>query len=49
MAARMCVDQLAHVPLSFPTYAGVLGLVAAQAARGLNLKVDWQASQFLDQ
>jgi len=49
MAARMPVDDLAQVPLSFPTYAGVLGLVAAQAARKLNLKVDWQAGQFLDQ
>jgi dihydrolipoamide dehydrogenase len=49
MAARMRVDDLADVPLSFPTYAGVLGLVAAQAARNLNLKAGWQASQFLDQ
>jgi len=48
MAARMRVDDLAQVPLSFPTYAGVLGLVAAQAARILNLTVDWQASQFVD-
>ena len=49
MAARMRVDHLAQVPLSFPTYAGVLGIVAAQASRKLNLNVDWQASQFLDQ
>jgi dihydrolipoamide dehydrogenase len=33
MAGRMRVDDLAQVPLSFPTYAGVLGRVAAQAAR----------------
>jgi len=41
MSGRMRVDELAHVPLSFPTYAGVLGRVAAQAARRLNLKLDW--------
>jgi dihydrolipoamide dehydrogenase len=45
MAARMRVDDLAQVPLSFPTYAGVLGRVAALATRSLNLKLDWQASQ----
>lgn len=38
MAGRMRVDELAQVPLSFPTYAGVLGRVAAQAARLLNLQ-----------
>jgi pyruvate/2-oxoglutarate dehydrogenase complex dihydrolipoamide dehydrogenase (E3) component len=37
MAGRMRVDDLAQVPLSFPTYAGVLGRVAAQAARRLNI------------
>ena len=42
MTGRMRVDDLAQVPLSFPTYAGVLGRVAAQAARRLNLKLDWQ-------
>src|SRR5258705_2933345 len=41
-AAGMKVDDLARVPLSFPTYAGVLGRVAASAARQLNLKVSWQ-------
>ncbi|PWT94599.1 MAG: NAD(P)/FAD-dependent oxidoreductase [Blastocatellia bacterium] len=45
MAAHMRVDDLAQVPLSFPTYAGVLGRVAAQATHRLNLKLDWQASQ----
>lgn len=44
MAAGMPVDKLAHVPLSFPTYAGVLGRVAASITRRLNLNVDWQAS-----
>jgi dihydrolipoamide dehydrogenase len=41
----MRVDDLAQVPLSFPTYAGILGRVAASAARQLNLKVIWQAHQ----
>lgn len=45
MCGRMRVDDLAQVPLSFPTYAGVLGRVAAQATRRLNLQLDWQASQ----
>lgn len=45
MSGHMCVDDLARVPLSFPTYAGVLGRVAAQATRQLNLELDWQASQ----
>lgn len=45
MSGSMRVDDLAQVPLSFPTYAGVLGRVAAQATRKLNLKLDWQASQ----
>jgi dihydrolipoamide dehydrogenase len=37
MSAKMLVDKLAEVPLSFPTYAGVLGRVAAKATRMLNL------------
>jgi pyruvate/2-oxoglutarate dehydrogenase complex dihydrolipoamide dehydrogenase (E3) component len=37
MAGRMRVDDLAQVPLSFPTYAGVLGRVAAQAAQRLKV------------
>ena len=41
IAGRMRVDDLVQVPLSFPTYAGVLGRVAAQATRQLNLKLDW--------
>ena len=45
MSGRMRVDDLAQVPLSFPTYAGALGRVAAQATRLLNLKMEWQASQ----
>lgn len=42
MAARMNVDDLAHVPLSFPTYVGVLGRVAAIATRQLNFSVNTQ-------
>ena len=45
MAAGMRVDDLAQVPLSFPTYAGILGRVRQRAARQLNLKVSWQAHQ----
>jgi pyruvate/2-oxoglutarate dehydrogenase complex dihydrolipoamide dehydrogenase (E3) component len=45
MSGQMRVDDLAQVPISFPTYAGVLGRVAAQATRQLNLKLDWQANQ----
>jgi pyruvate/2-oxoglutarate dehydrogenase complex dihydrolipoamide dehydrogenase (E3) component len=45
IAAGMRVDDLAQVPLSFPTYTGILGRVAASAARQLNLKLTWQAHQ----
>lgn len=44
IAAGMRVDDLARVPLSFPTYAGALGRAAAKVTRELNLKVDWQGS-----
>lgn len=39
MAGKMRVDDLAQVPLSYPTYAGVLGRVAATVTRQLNLSV----------
>ena len=42
MAARMRVDDLARVPLSFPTYAGILGRAAYRAAKQLNLGVGGQ-------
>jgi dihydrolipoamide dehydrogenase len=45
MAAGMRVDDLARVPLSFPTYTGILGRVAASAARQLNLTVSWHAHE----
>ena len=40
MSGNMRVDDLARVPLSFPTYAGVLGRVAATISRQLNLNVN---------
>ncbi len=45
IAAGMPVDDLSRIPLSFPTYAGILGRVAASAARQLNLRVNWQAHE----
>ncbi|HEX5875478.1 MAG TPA: FAD-dependent oxidoreductase, partial [Pyrinomonadaceae bacterium] len=42
MAGGMRVDEFAQVPLSFPTYAGVLSRVAANATRQLNLSVPSQ-------
>ena len=45
MAANMRVDDLAQVPLSFPTYAGALGRVAAKVTRQLNLTINWQGSR----
>ena len=45
IAGGMRVDDLAQVPLSFPTYAGVLGRVSAIATRQLNLNVDWRVNQ----
>ena len=45
IAAGMRVDDLARVPLSFPTYAGALGRVAAKLTRELNLTIDWQGSR----
>ena len=44
ITAGMQIDELAHVPFSFPTYAGVLGRTAASITRRLNLNVDCPAS-----
>jgi dihydrolipoamide dehydrogenase len=44
MTAGMRVDELAHVPLSFPTYAGILGRAAAGVTRQLNPQNTWQVS-----
>lgn len=40
IAAGMRVDELARVPLSFPTYTGVLGRAAAIAARQFQVDAD---------
>ena len=48
MAGKLRVDDLAQVPLSFPTYGGVLGRVAAMITRQLNLKLDWQGNRAED-
>ena len=45
IAAGLRVDELARIPLSFPTYAGILARVAAGAARQLNSKAGWQSQQ----
>ncbi len=39
IAAGMRVDELARIPLSFPTYAGILARAAYRAAERLNLEV----------
>ena len=44
MSADMGVDSLSQVALSFPTYAGVLGRVAATLTRQLKLKMEWQGN-----
>jgi pyruvate/2-oxoglutarate dehydrogenase complex dihydrolipoamide dehydrogenase (E3) component len=45
IAARMRVDELAHVPLAFPTYTGNIAYAAADAARQLELDVSWHANR----
>jgi dihydrolipoamide dehydrogenase len=45
IASGMRVDDLAQVPLSFPTYAGILVRVAAKAAQQLRLKMNWVANE----
>jgi hypothetical protein len=39
------VDDLARIPLSYPTYAGILVSVAVKAAHDLGLKVGWQSHE----
>lgn len=46
MVAGMKVDKLARVPLSFPTYAGVLGRVAAKVTRELNLELNSSSCEY---
>jgi pyruvate/2-oxoglutarate dehydrogenase complex dihydrolipoamide dehydrogenase (E3) component len=48
IAAGLRVDDLAQIPLSFPTYTAILGRAAASAARQLNLAVTWRANQAED-
>jgi dihydrolipoamide dehydrogenase len=43
IAAGMCVDDLAQIPLAYPTYAGTLVRAAVMAAGQLGLSVGWQA------
>jgi pyruvate/2-oxoglutarate dehydrogenase complex dihydrolipoamide dehydrogenase (E3) component len=45
IAAGMRVHDLARVPLSFPTYAGILVRAAYRAAEQLNLGVSGQARE----
>jgi dihydrolipoamide dehydrogenase len=45
IAGEMRVDDLAAVPLSFPTYEGILVNAAATAARQLGLPVAWRVHQ----
>lgn len=48
MAAGMRVDDMAGVPLSFPTYAGILGRAAYRAAQRLDLEVGWRVHEVED-
>ena len=43
IAAGMRVEDLAGLPLSFPTYAGILGRAAASAAYQLNHEAGWRS------
>lgn len=45
LAAGMRVDELARIPLSYPTYAGILHRVAVKAAHELGLEVGWQSHE----
>jgi len=45
IAAGMRVDDLAQIPLAYPTYAGILVRAAVRAAGQLGLSVGWQAHQ----
>lgn len=45
IATKMRVDELAHVPLAFPTYSGNIAYAAADAARRLELDVSWHGNR----
>ena len=38
IASKLTVDELARMPLSYPTYTGILGLAAARAAHTLHAR-----------
>jgi dihydrolipoamide dehydrogenase len=41
----MRVDDLAQIPLAYPTYGAILARAALMAAGQLGLSVGWQAHQ----
>jgi len=41
----MRVDDLAQIPLAYPTYGAILARAAVMAAGQLGLSVGWQANQ----
>jgi hypothetical protein len=43
IAAGMRVDDLAQIPLAYPTYGAILARAAVMAAGQLGLSVGWQA------
>jgi dihydrolipoamide dehydrogenase len=43
--AGMRVEELARVPLAYPTYTGILAQVSVNAAHQLNPQVSWQEHQ----
>jgi dihydrolipoamide dehydrogenase len=45
IGARMRVDELAQIPLAYPTHAAVLVRAAVKAAQELDLKVGWRAHE----
>jgi dihydrolipoamide dehydrogenase len=48
IAAGMRVDELAQIPLAYPTYAGILVNAAVSAAHQLNLTLGWHALRTSD-
>jgi dihydrolipoamide dehydrogenase len=45
ISTGMRVDELARVPLAFPTYTGNLAYAAADAARQIDLHANWQTTK----
>jgi pyruvate/2-oxoglutarate dehydrogenase complex dihydrolipoamide dehydrogenase (E3) component len=48
IAAQMRVDDLARIPLSFPTYTDILGRAAYRVAEQLNLAVNGRYPNMLN-